>query len=279
MTCPSSFFLLDNTLVLLPNGQPLQVDHWKRDLDPAYVKCIDVSLSELLDLNWAADYMGMDHLLELSCAAMVALLQGKTTNELRSMFGYEVVAAPRNSFWFQVEDRSDPQQRKLEQKKLRAFWAEHRSSGCWLLMNQADVLSLRCVHQELRDVFRPADELRYWVSSSSVTSKPLHAFHSCFGDVGCLPDLIDVDKEPCPLGYVHVCLEQPHVPFPQSMLALLVATSGISNNLPPGPEYSHPAYIQDVVLHGTMAMTIAIFCFFLYISNFIESIPFSLDSS
>ncbi|KAL7620267.1 hypothetical protein AAE478_009260 [Parahypoxylon ruwenzoriense] len=71
------------------NGEsvPMELSDWDKEF-------FRLDLSELLDLVRAANYLGIDDLLDVACKAIADSIQGKSTEEMRELFGISNDWAP-----------------------------------------------------------------------------------------------------------------------------------------------------------------------------------------
>jgi S-phase kinase-associated protein 1 len=69
--------------------KPLKTNNIKDVVSTWYGEFVDVKIEELYEIILAANYLDIKSLLELTCAAVAAMMKGKSIEEIRDLFNIE----------------------------------------------------------------------------------------------------------------------------------------------------------------------------------------------
>ena len=85
--------------------KPLKTNNIKEVVSPWYGDFVDVKIEELYEIILAANYLDIKPLLEVTCAAVAAMMKGKSIEEIRELFNIENDFTPEEEEQIREENK------------------------------------------------------------------------------------------------------------------------------------------------------------------------------
>ena len=85
--------------------KPLKTNNIKDVVSPWYGEFVDVKIEELYEIILAANYLDIKPLLEVTCAAVAAMMKGKSIEEIRELFNIENDFTPEEEEQIREENK------------------------------------------------------------------------------------------------------------------------------------------------------------------------------
>ena len=85
--------------------KPLKTNNIKDVVAPWYGDFVDVKIEELYEIILAANYLDIKPLLEVTCAAVAAMMKGKSIEEIRDLFNIENDFTPEEEEQIREENK------------------------------------------------------------------------------------------------------------------------------------------------------------------------------
>ena len=85
--------------------KPLKTNNIRDVVSPWYGDYVDVNIEELYEIILAANYLDIKPLLEVTCAAVAAMMKGKSIEEIRELFNIENDFTPEEEEQIREENK------------------------------------------------------------------------------------------------------------------------------------------------------------------------------
>ena len=85
--------------------KPLKTNNIRDVVSPWYGDFVDVKIEELYEIILAANYLDIKPLLEVTCAAVAAMMKGKSIEEIRELFNIENDFTPEEEEQIREENK------------------------------------------------------------------------------------------------------------------------------------------------------------------------------